>query len=308
MRRHLYRRAAPNDPFSFFFFRSSSMADASVRKNRITAILATEIAAQPRQVEAAVALLDEGATVPFIARYRKEITGGLDDTQLRKLEERLGYLRELEDRRAAVIESIRSQDKLTHDLEARLQAATTKAEVEDLYLPYKPKRRTKAEIARERGLGPLAELLLTDRSQVPQDAAAAFVSGEVTDAKMALEGARDILAERFAEDAELLGRLRQYLRERSVLKSRVFDGKQEAGAKFSDYFEHQEPWAKVAGHRALAMMRGRNEEILLLEIEADADDPAPVKPVERMIAAAQKIPAANRTAADAWLMDVARWT
>ncbi|MGH8519733.1 MAG: Tex-like N-terminal domain-containing protein, partial [Panacagrimonas sp.] len=284
------------------------MADASVL-NRITQTLATEIAAQTRQVEAAVALLDEGATVPFIARYRKEVTGGLDDTQLRKLEERLGYLRELEDRRAAVIESIRSQHKLGDELEARIQAATTKAEVEDLYLPYKPKRRTKAEIARERGLGPLADSLLTDRSQVPQDAAAAFVSGEVMDAKMALEGARDILAERFAEDAELLGRLRQYLRERAVLKSRVFDGKQEAGAKFSDYFEHQEPWAKVAGHRALAMMRGRNEEILLLEIEADADDASPLKPVERMIAAAQRIPAsANGTAADAWLTDVARWT
>ena len=282
------------------------MADASV--HRITETLANEISAQRRQVEAAVALLDEGATVPFIARYRKEVTGGLDDTQLRKLEERLGYLRELEDRRAAVIDSIRTQNKLSDDLEARIQAATTKAEVEDLYLPYKPKRRTKAEIARERGVGPLAELLLTDRRQVPQEAAAAFVSGEVTDAKMALEGARDILAERFAEDAELLGRLRQYLRERAVLKSRVFDGKQEAGAKFSDYFEHQEPWAKVAGHRALAMMRGRNEEILLLEIEADADDPAPVKPVERMIATAQKIPSANGTAADAWLMDVARWT
>jgi protein Tex len=274
---------------------------------RITSTLATEIAAQPRQVEAAVALLDEGATVPFIARYRKEVTGGLDDTQLRKLEERLGYLRELEDRRAAVIESIRSQDKLSEELEAKLQAATTKAEVEDLYLPYKPKRRTKAEIARERGLGPLAELLLGDRNQIPLDAAAAFVAGEVTDAKMALEGARDILMERFSEDAALLGRLRQHLRERAVLKSRVFDGKQEAGAKFSDYFEHSEPWAKVAGHRALAMMRGRNEEILMLEIEVDADDPAPVKPVERMIAATQDI-RADGTAADAWLMDVVRWT
>jgi protein Tex len=149
---------------------------------------------------------------------------------------------------------------------------------------------------------------LSDRSQIPLDAAAAFVAGEVTDAKMALDGARDILSERFAEDAELLGRLRQYLREKALLKSRVFDGKQEAGAKFSDYFEHQEPWAKVAGHRALAMMRGRNEEILLLEIEADADDPSPVKPVERMIAAANGIRSADASAADAWLMDVVRWT
>ncbi|MGQ0620102.1 MAG: Tex family protein [Panacagrimonas sp.] len=274
---------------------------------RILQTIATEIAAQPRQVEAAVALLDEGATVPFIARYRKEITGGLDDTQLRKLEERLGYLRELEDRRAAVIDSIRHQNKLSEELEAKLDAATTKAEVEDLYLPYKPKRRTRAEIARERGLEPLADLLLSDRKQIPPDAAAVFVKGEVTDTKMALEGARDILMERFAEDASLLGRLRQYLRDRAVLKSRVFDGKQEAGAKFSDYFEHHEPWARVAGHRALAMMRGRAEEILMLEIEVDADDPAPVKPVERLIAETQGI-RADGSAADAWLMDVVRWT
>jgi len=284
------------------------MSDAtSAPRHRITSTIATEIAAQPRQVEAAVALLDEGSTVPFIARYRKEVTGGLDDTQLRKLEERLGYLRELEDRRATVIESIRSQDKLSEDLEAKLQAATTKAEVEDLYLPFKPKRRTKAEIARERGLGPLAELLLGDRSQVPLEAAAAFVAGEVTDTKMALEGARDILMERFSEDAALLGRLRQHLRDKAVLKSSVFEGKQEAGAKFSDYFAHVEPWSKVAGHRALAMMRGRNEEVLLLEIEVDADDPSPVKPVERMIAASQNIKPEG-AAADAWLMEVARWT
>ena len=280
---------------------------ASLIGHRITATIATEIAAQARQVEAAVALLDEGATVPFIARYRKEVTGGLDDTQLRRLEERLGYLRELEDRRAAVIESIRSQDKLTEDLETRLQAATTKAEVEDLYLPYKPRRRTKAEIARERGLEPLADQLLSDRSRVPQEAAAAFVAGEVTDVKMALEGARDILVERFAEDAGLLGQLRQYLREHAVLKSSVFDGKQDAGAKFSDYFAHQESWARVAGHRALAMMRGRNEDVLMLEIEVDAEDPSPVKPVERLIAASQDI-RPDGTVADAWLMEVVRWT
>ncbi|TDU28660.1 uncharacterized protein DFR24_3035 [Panacagrimonas perspica] len=304
----LYRRAPPINSDPSIPVRSMTEAStASSTRHRITTTIATEIAAQPRQVEAAVALLDEGSTVPFIARYRKEVTGGLDDTQLRKLEERLGYLRELEDRRAAVIESIRSQDKLSEDLEAKLQAATTKAEVEDLYLPYKPKRRTKAQIAHERGLGPLAELLLTDRSQVPTEAAAAFVAGEVTDVKMALEGARDILMERFSEDAALLGRLRQHLRERAVLKSSVFEGKQEAGAKFSDYFSHVEPWAKVAGHRALAMMRGRNEDILMLEIEVDVDDPAPVKPVERIIAASQNI-RPDGTAADAWLMDVARWT
>lgn len=269
--------------------------------------IANEIGAQPRQVAAAVDLLDEGATVPFIARYRKEITGGLDDTQLRKLDERLGYLRELEDRRAAVIESIRSQDKLSDDLEAKLLAATTKAEVEDLYLPYKPKRRTRAEIARERGLGPLAELLLNDRTQVPTIAAQAFVQGEVADVKAALEGVRDILMERFSEDAALLGRLRQYLREHGVLRARVVAGKEEAGAKFSDYFDHVEPWAKVAGHRALAMMRGRNEEMLSLEIEVDADDVAPFKPVELMIAATQNI-RADGGETDAWLMGVARWT
>ncbi|ROH93644.1 RNA-binding transcriptional accessory protein [Stagnimonas aquatica] len=282
------------------------MTAAADVRNQILRTIASEIAAQPRQVEAAVALLDEGATVPFIARYRKEITGGLDDTQLRRLEERLGYLRELEDRRAAVIESIRGQGKLSEALEAQLLAAGSKAEVEDLYLPYKPKRRTRAEIARERGLEPLADLLYRDRQQLPAEAAAAFVQGEVADVKAALEGARDILSERFAEDAVLLGRLRQYLRERGVLRSRLMEGKAEAGAKYSDYFDHAEPWARVAGHRALAMMRGRNEEILMLDLEIDADDPAPIKPVERMIAEQHQIrPEAG--AAEAWLQEVARW-
>jgi len=284
-------------------------AAAHAERTRLNIIksIADEIGAQPRQVEAAVDLLDEGATVPFISRYRKEATGGLDDTQLRKLEERLAYLRELEDRRDAVIESIRSQNKLTDELEAKLLAATTKAEVEDLYLPYKPKRRTRGEIARERGLEPLADLLLADRQQVPAEAAAAFVVGEVADAKAALEGARDILMERFAEDAALLGRLRQHLRDRGVLRSRVFDDKKEAGAKFSDYFDHAEPWAKVAGHRALAMMRGRNEDVLMLDLEIDADDPSPIKPVEQMIAETLSI-RANGGPADAWLLDVVRWT
>jgi protein Tex len=273
----------------------------------IARTIAAEIGAQPRQVEAAVGLLDEGATVPFIARYRKEVTGGLDDTQLRQLEERLGYLRELEARRAAVIESIRSQDKLSDALEAKLRAATTKAEVEDLYLPYKPKRRTRGEIARENGLEPLLDALLDNRALVPVDAAAAYVSDKVADAKAALEGARDILMERLAENAELLGRLRAYLRTHALLRSKVWEGKEAAGAKFSDYFDHREPWHKVAGHRALAMMRGRNEEILMLELEVDADDPAPYKPVERMVA--EVIGArADGGAADAWLLDAARWT
>ncbi|SEQ27703.1 uncharacterized protein SAMN04488038_105113 [Solimonas aquatica] len=282
------------------------MSPEQVRQS-ILQTIAVEISAQARQVQAAVELLDEGATVPFIARYRKEVTGGLDDTQLRKLEERLGYLRELEDRRAAVIESIQSQGKLSEELEAKLRAASTKAEVEDLYLPYKPKRRTRAQIARELGLEPLADALLADRSLVPAEAAQAYVQGEVADVKAALDGARDILMERFAEDATLLGRLRQYLRDHGVLRSKVFEGKEEAGAKFSDYFDHREPYAKVAGHRALAMMRGRNEEVLMLEIEIDADDASPLKPIERMIAESQNI-RVNGGAADAWLLEVSRWT
>jgi uncharacterized protein len=274
---------------------------------RIQQTIAADIGAQSRQVAAAVALLDEGATVPFIARYRKEVTGGLDDTQLRTLEERLAYLRELEDRRAAVIESIRSQGKLTDELEARIAAATTKAEVEDLYLPYKPKRRTRAEIAREHGLGPLAEALLTDRSLVPADAAQGFLNEQVADVKAALDGARDILMERFSENADLLGRLRQYLRQHAQIRARVIDGKQEAGAKFSDYFDYVEPWSRVASHRALAMMRGRNEDVLTLEMEIDADSTAAIKPVEEMIADAEDIRPA-RGACDAWLLEVARWT
>ena len=274
----------------------------------IAQTIAAEIGAQPRQVTAAVALLDEGATVPFVARYRKEVTGGLDDTQLRTLETRLAYLRELEDRRGSVLESIRGQGKLTAELEGKIAAAVTKAELEDLYLPFKPKRRTRAEIAREKGLGPLAEALLADRSLVPADAAAAYVTAEVADAKAALEGARDILMERFAENAELLGRLRAYLRQHAVLRSRAAEGKEAEGAKFSDYFDYRERWATVPGHRALAVMRGRNEEILFSEIEVDAEDASPVKPVERMIAEAHGIPLNGRQPADAWLLEVARWT
>ena len=273
----------------------------------IAQTIATEIGAQPRQVQAAVELLDDGATVPFIARYRKETTGGLDDTQLRNLETRLAYLRELEERRAAVLESVRGQGKLTPELEGKLGAAATKAELEDLYLPFKPKRRTRAEIAREKGLGPLAEALLAVRSLVPQDAAAAYLNEQVPDAKAALEGARDILTEQFAENATLLGRLRDYLRSRAVLRSKVIEGKEAEGAKFSDYFDHSEPWARVPGHRALAMMRGRTEEVLMLEIEADAEDASPVKPVERFVAEAHGIPLGG-SAADRWLLEVARWT
>lgn len=273
---------------------------------KIAAIIAAEINAKPEQVVAAVGLLDEGATVPFVARYRKEVTGGLDDTQLRNLSERLAYLRELEARRAAIVESISSQGKLTDDLAIRIATVTTKAELEDIYLPYKPKRRTKAEIARERGLGPLAEAILADRSKVPAELAAAYVGGEVADVKAALEGARDIVAEGIAENADLLGRLRNHMKERAVMRARVVDGKQEAGAKFSDYFDHSERWANVPSHRALAMLRGRNEDVLSLDLEIDADDTSPVKPVERMIAASYAI--GSQLPGDQWLMGVAGWT
>ncbi|TPJ17559.1 RNA-binding transcriptional accessory protein [Mesorhizobium sp. B2-7-3] len=273
---------------------------------RIAAIIAAEIKARPEQAAAAIGLLDEGATVPFVARYRKEVTGGLDDTQLRDLAERLVYLRELDARRDTILGSIREQGKLTQELETKIAGAATKAELEDIYLPYKPKRRTKAEIARERGLGPLAEAILADRSLVPADVALAYVTGEVADAKAALEGARDILSEQFAENANLVGKLRSYMKERAFLRARVVDGKQEAGAKFSDYFDHVERWATVPSHRALAMLRGRNEEVLSLDIEVDADDSSPVKPVERMIANAYAIGAS--LPGDRWLMEVAGWT
>ena len=273
---------------------------------RIASIIAADIGARPQQALAAIALLDAGATVPFVARYRKEVTGGLDDTQLRLLAERLAYLRELEARRETILSSIREQGKLTDELEAKIAAAVTKTELEDIYLPYKPKRRSKAEIARERGLGHLAEAILADRKAVPADLAKAYLTDEVADTKAALEGARDILAEQFAENADLVGRLRGYMKERAFLRSRVIDGKQEAGAKFSDYFDHVEKWSGVPSHRALAMQRGRNEDVLSLDIEVDTDDTSPMKPVERMIAQAYAI--GNALPGDRWLMEVASWT
>ncbi len=272
----------------------------------IAAIIASEIKATPSQVVAAVELLDEGATVPFIARYRKEVTGGLDDTQLRMLSERLTYLRELEARRASILESIRGQDKLTAELEAKIAAVETKAELEDIYLPYKPKRRTKAEIARERGLGPLAEAILADRSIAPADRAAAFLTAEVADVKTALDGARDIIAEGMTENADLLGRLRNHMKGAAFLRAKVVDGKQEAGAKFSDYFDHSERWATTPGHRALAMLRGWNEEVLSVDIVVDQDDTSPVKPVERMIAAAYNV--GGHLPGDKWLAEMIGWT
>ena len=257
--------------------------------NRTAALIAAEIGAGREQAAAAIRLLDEGSTVPFIARYRKEATGGLDDTQLRLLAERLVYIRELDARRSAILDSIRSQGKLTDELAAKIAGVATKAELEDIYLPFKPKRRTRAEIARERGLGPLAEAILADRSLVPAEAALAYLTEEVKDVKAALEGARDIVCEAMAVNADLVGRVRTYMKDKAFLRATAIEGKQEAGAKFSDYFDHVERWAQVPSHRALAMLRGRNEDVLSLEIEVDAADTSPMKPVERMIADAYRI-------------------
>ncbi len=272
----------------------------------IAAIIASEIKARPDQVASAVQLLDEGATVPFIARYRKEVTGGLDDTQLRDLSERLTYLRELAARRKAIVESITSQGKMTDELMVKIFQVATKAELEDIYLPYKPKRRTRAEIARERGLQPLADAIWANRAADPATLAEAYITADVADVKAALEGARDIVAEAISENADLIGRLRNDMKERAVLYSKVVEGKENAGEKFADYFDHSERWATVPGHRALAMLRGWNEEMLTLSIEVDKDDPSPVKPAQRTIAAAYEIRQAGP--ADQWLMEVAGWT
>ncbi len=285
--------------------------------------LSKEIAAKPQQVAAAVALLDEGATVPFIARYRKEATGGLDDIQLRLLEERLRYLRELETRRAAILDSINAQGKMTDALKAAIDASEDKTTLEDLYLPYKQKRRTKAMIAREAGLEPLADALLVNPMLVPEVEAEKYLSAEpkgaekdtiVVDVKAALDGARQILMERFSEDAALLARVREYLSQHGVVESRLIDGQAEKGAKFADYFAYAQTWKTVPSHRALAIFRGRNEGILssklLLDSEMGEEKPtssAPLNPVETMIAGFAKITNKNRPA-DKWLTEVVRWT
>lgn len=273
----------------------------------ISHTLATELHARPEQIEAAVRLLDEGATVPFIARYRKEITGGLDDTQLRNLEQRLGYLRELEERRQVILHAIDEQGKLTPALHADIVAADTKTRLEDLYLPYKQKRRTKGQIAIEAGLEPLAELLFTDPTRNPEQEAQAFVNPEqqILDTKAALDGARYILMERFAENATLLEKLRNYLWQNGLLQSRVVAGKEQEGAKFKDYFEHQEPIAKTPSHRTLAMLRGRNEGILTLAIGVEGESTA--HPCEAMIANQVGIQTKGRPA-DNWLAGVVSWT
>ena len=272
--------------------------------------IADELHVRVAQVDATIALLDDKATVPFIARYRKEATGGLDDTQLRTLEERLTYLRELEDRRAAILKSVDEQGKLTPELARAIQDADTKARLEDLYLPYKPKRRTRAQIAREAGLEPLALRLLQNPALVPEQEAAAFVDAgkNVGDVAAALEGARWILMETFAEDAELVGGLRQMVWERGEWKSAVVPGKEDEGIKFSDYFSASEPVKNMPSHRVLALLRGRNEGFLRLSVvlPEETDAPGPSVP-ERRIAARAGIANKGR-AADAWLAETVRWT
>jgi uncharacterized protein len=250
--------------------------------------IADELGARPNQVAAAVDLLDGGATVPFIARYRKEATGALDDTQLRTLEERLRYLRELEERRTAVLEEIRKQGKLDEALETRILAAESKARLEDIYLPFKPKRRTRAMAAREAGLEPLADALLADPSLDPHATAAGYVTDEVADAGAALEGARAILVERMAEDADLIGGLRERMWTRGRLVTKVREGEEQAGAKFADYFDFSEPFTRLPSHRILAAFRGENEDVLdvALEPTADPDDTEAAADYERTIAAA----------------------
>ena len=272
--------------------------------------IADELGVREQQVEAAIGLLDGGATVPFIARYRKEATGALDDAQLRTLEERLTYLRELEERRVTVLNSIREQGKLDATLEAAILAADSKGRLEDIYLPYKPKRRTKAEIAREAGLEPLADLLLTQPQNDPQTAALPFVDADkqVADAAAALDGARAILVERFAEDADLIGGLREQMWSNGLLASKLRDGKKEAGAKFADYFDFSEPLNKLPSHRILAMFRGEKEEVLDLQMlpEPVSATPAAVSSYEFRIMQRFSISDQKRPG-DKWLAETVRW-
>ncbi len=275
--------------------------------------IAEELGAREAQVKAAVELLDGGSTVPFIARYRKEATGMLDDAQLRTLEERLGYLREMEERRTTILESIRSQDKLSDELEAQIMAADTKARLEDIYLPYKPKRRTKAQIAREAGLEPLADQLLGDPNLTPEAIAATFADAEkgVADASAALDGARAILVERFSEDADLIGGMREEMWSRGQLGSKVRAGKETEGAKFADYFDFSEPFTKMPSHRILAMFRGEKEEILDLNFDPEPVPPGATPPkgpglYEQRIARRFNIADRGRPA-DKWLNDTVRF-
>jgi uncharacterized protein len=275
----------------------------------INSRIANELGVRPQQVAAAVALLDEGSTVPFIARYRKEVTGSLDDTQLRNLEERLRYLRELDERRVSILASIEEQGKLTPELKREIDLADTKTRLEDLYLPYKQKRRTKGQIALEAGLGELADALFGNPELAPEQEAERFIDAEkgFADVKAVLEGAKYILMERFAEDADLLAKLREFLKHNATLSARVVPGKESEGAKFSDYFEHDEVLKNTPSHRALAIFRGRNEGILSVSLKVGDETPGSMHPGEGMIG--ERFGIANRgRAADKWLGEVVRWT
>jgi uncharacterized protein len=297
----------------------TSLSSTSLNSAKISGLpsiskrIADELNVQEQQVSAAVGLLDEGATVPFISRYRKEVTGGLDDTQMRTLEERLRYLRELEERRAAILKSIVEQEKLTPELERDINLADTKNRLEDLYLPFKPKRRTKGQIAKEAGLEPLAEALMADPTLSPDVEAVKYFNAEhkIDDIKTALDGAKYILMEKFSEDAELLGRLRSFLHNEATLSSRVSTGKDtdtsQEVQKFRDYFEHDEPLKSVPSHRALAMFRGRNEGTLTLAIKVGDEEARVGHPCETMIGDHWQIKDQGR-AADSWLAEVVRWT
>lgn len=271
--------------------------------------IADELAVSTSQVEAAVKLLDEGATVPFIARYRKEATQGLDDTQLRNLEQRLTYLRDLNDRRNVILKSIADQGKLSEQLAKQIQQVDNKTELEDLYLPYKPRRRTKGQIAIEAGLQPLAQALFNDPELDPEATAQDYLNNEVADAKAALEGARFILMEQFAEDAELLAKIRRYLQQNAFITSTVAPGKEQDASKYKDYFEHREKLISTPSHRALAMFRGRNEGMLQIKMDADPqnEDSSQASQCEHIIAEHYNIKARNR-AADAFLQQVVQWT
>jgi uncharacterized protein len=270
--------------------------------------IAEELGVARHQVTATVQLLDSGSTVPFVARYRKEATGGLDDAQLRTLDDRLHYLRELDERKSAILESIKEQGKLTDELAAQVRTADSKARLEDIYLPYKPKRRTKAQIAREAGLEPLADLLFGDPTTVPETAAADYVTEDIADATAALEGARAILIERFGEDADLIGELRERFWNRGRLVSAVREGAETEGAKFSDYFAFAEKFTTLPSHRVLALLRGEKENVLDLTLSPEPTDEVATGPsdYERMIAARFGIENHDR-AADKWLAGVVRW-
>ncbi|MTD99550.1 S1 RNA-binding domain-containing protein [Paracoccus sp. YIM 132242] len=271
---------------------------------RIARTIAAEIGASPSQVTAAAGLLDGGATVPFVARYRKEATGGLDDTQLRTLADRLAYLRDMEARRAAILSSIKDQGKLTDDLARAIAGAETKAALEDIYLPFKPKRRTKAMIARENGLEPLLRAIQGNRGADPAVLAGGYVSEAVADTKAALDGARDILAEELSENAALLGNLRDFMRAEAFIAARLIAGKEQAGAKFSDYFDHREKWSAIPGHRALAILRAAKEEIVTIDISPDPDTGA--QRAEGIVA--QALGPLGQGPGDQWLRQVAGWT